>query len=96
MHELTNIVITKIMNEWEYIAEAFRYDDYIITAIKSKEQGDPKKCCREFFRDWLRSNRGVEVGPKVWQTLLDVLKEVNEISEDTVAEITEKVEQLPN
>ena len=94
MHDLTKIVIPKIMNEWELVAEAFHYDIPTITAIKDRERGDPKKCCREFFKDWLQTNRGAEVGPKVWSTLLKILKDVDDISADTIEEITEKVKQL--
>ena len=94
MFDLTKIVISKIMNEWEYVAEAFRYDVPTIKAIKEREHGDPKKCCREFFKDWLESNRGAKAGPKVWSTLLDTLKEVDEIADGTVEEITAKVKKL--
>ena len=94
MRELTKIVIPKIMNEWELISEAFDYDIPIITAIKDKERGDPKKCCREFFKDWLQTNHGVEAGPKAWSTLLTILKDIDEISADIIGEITEKVKQL--
>ena len=94
MFDLTKIVIPKIMNEWEYIAEAFRYDLATIKAINEKGRGDPKKCCREFFKDWLMTNNGAKAGPKVWSTLLDTLKEVDEISTDIIEDITEKVKQL--
>ena len=94
MFDLTKIVIPKIMNEWEYIAEAFRYDLAIIKAIKEKERADPKKCCREFFIDWLMTNNGAEAGPKVWSTLLDTLKEVGEISTDIIEDITKKIKQI--
>ena len=94
MFELSKIVIPKIMIEWEYVAYAFRYDIPAIKAIKERERGDPKKCCREFFIDWLQTNHGAEVGPKVWSTLLNILKQVDEISDETVQEITAKVKQL--
>ena len=82
------------MDKWEYVAEAFRYDPATIKAIKEKENGDPKKCCREFFLDWLTTNNGARVGPKVWSTLLDTLKEVDDISSDITEEIITKVQQL--
>ena len=94
MFDLTKIVIPKIMNQWQYVAEAFRYEIYDIKAIKEKGNGDPKLCCREFFMDWLETQRGARVGPKVWSTLLDTLKEVDEIAEGTVQEITDKVKLL--
>ena len=94
MFNLTKIVIPRIMNEWEYIAEALRYDLATIKAIKDKEQGDPKKCCREFFKDWLMTNNGAKAGPKVWSTLLDALKEVDEIATDNTEHIIAKVKQL--
>ena len=94
MFHITKIVIPKIMNQWEYIAEALRYDLAIIEAIKVKEGKDPKKCCREFFKDWLMTNNGAKAGPKVWSTLLDTLKEVDEIASDITEDIIAKVKQL--
>ena len=94
MYDLTKIVIPKIMNEWEYIAEAFRYDLVMIKAIKEKEGNNPKQCCRELFKDWLMTNNGAKVGPKVWSTLLCVLKDVTEIPVDTIQDIDSKVNQL--
>ena len=94
MFQLSKIVIPKIMNEWELVAEAFLYDIPTIRAIKEKERGDPRKCCREFFIDWLQTNRGAEAGPKVWSTLLKTLKEVNDIAAETIQDITAKVKEL--
>ena len=94
MFHLSKIVIPKIMNQWEYIAEALYYDLPIIEAIKKKGKEDPKECCREFFKDWLTTNNGAEAGPKVWSTLLDALKAVDEISTDITEDIIEKVKQL--
>ena len=94
MFDMTKIVIPKVMNQWEYIAEALRYDLAIIEAIKVKEGRDPKKCCREFFKDWLMTNNGAKAGPKVWSTLLDTLKEVDEIASDITEDIMAKVKQL--
>ena len=82
------------MNEWEHVAEAFRYDLAIIDAINKKGCGDAKQCCREFFKDWLTTDHGAKVGPKVWSTLLDTLKEVDEISADVTKDIVTKVKQL--
>lgn len=94
MFDLAKIVIPKIMTKWEFIAEALRYDISTIEAIKLKEQNDPKQCCREFFKDWLTTKNGEKAGPKVWSTLLDTLKKVDEIGTDITEEITTKVKQL--
>ena len=94
MFDLTKIVIPKIMNEWKYVAEALRYDLATIKAIRENNREDPKKCCREFFEDWLTTNNGAKAGPKVWSTLLDTLKKVDEISDDIIKDITAKVDKL--
>ena len=65
MFDLNKIIIPKIMNEWEYIAEAFRYDVPTIETIKERGYGDAKQCCRELFKDWLTTDHGAKVGPKV-------------------------------
>ena len=94
MFDLNKIVIPKIMNEWEYIAEAFCYDVPTIESINEKGCRDAKQCCRELFKDWLTTDHGAKVGPKVWSTLLDTLKEVDEISADVTKDIVTKVKQL--
>ena len=94
MFDLSKVVIPKIMEEWEYVAEAFRYDLDTIEAIKDRGGGDAKKCCREFFKDWLKTDHGNRVGPKLWSTLLDVLNEVDEITAEITEDITSKVKQL--
>ena len=94
MIDLKKIVISRIMNQWEDIADALRYDLATIQAIKDKERGDPKKCCRELFKDWLMTNNGAKAGPKVWSTLLRALKEADVISVDIIKDIVAEVEQL--
>ena len=94
MLDLTRIVISTIMNEWENIAYALHYDLTIVKSIKEKECGDPKKCCREFFIDWLTTNHGARAGPKMWSMLLDALNKVDEISADVTEAITAEVMQL--
>ena len=94
MFYLTKIVTPKIMKEWEYVAEAFLYDLDIIKAIKERGDGDAKQCCREFFKDWLTTDHGNRVGPKVWSTLLDVLNEVDEISAEITEDIATQIRQL--
>ena len=39
MFDLTKIVIPKVMNEWEYIAEAFRYDLAATDGYSQSQQG---------------------------------------------------------
>ena len=91
MIDLIKIVIPKVMNEWEYIAYALRYDLSNISAIKSRGNADPKKCCRELLKDWLTTKHGAKAGPKVWSTLLDALKQIDDIADDITDNITEKL-----
>ena len=43
MFDLIKIVIPKIMNEWEYVAYAFRYDVATVKAIKQKAKRESKR-----------------------------------------------------
>ena len=95
MIELTKIVTPRIMNQWEYVADALYYRLATIDSIKQQRVCEgPKQCCREFFKDWLTSNNGIKAGPKVWLTLIDALKQVDEISTDIVDDIVKEVLQL--
>ena len=81
------------MNKWDDVAAALQYDLATIIAIREKGWGDPKKCCREFFEDWLITNNGAESGPKEWSTLFDALRKVD-IADDTIDDIIAEVSKL--
>ena len=77
MWQLNNIVVPLIMAHWEDVAYALRYDILTVNGIGAKHN-DPTKCCKELFKDWLSTNRGI--GPKTWETLLKQLKEVADLA----------------
>lgn len=91
MADLSKFVIPRIKAEWEDVAFALRYKIVTVNAIKEKHNEDPKKCCRELFIDWLSTSHGV--GPKTWSTLLDKLKEVEDLSAAT-QEIIKELENI--
>ena len=76
MRDLNKIVVPKISAEWEDVAYELEYDISTVKNIRNKHK-DPKKCCKELFEDWLATDNGVK--PKTWQTLLDKLKEIEEL-----------------
>ena len=78
MDDLNQILVPKICAEWEDVAYALRYEIPIVKFIQSKHNDDPKKCCKELLIDWLRTSNGT--GPKIWLTLLDKLKKVDELT----------------
>ena len=93
MRHIIKLVVPKIMNEWEYIAFALQYDLAAVQAIKQKGHDNPKKCCVEFFKDWLMTSNGAKAGPKVWSTLISALEEIDEISTDITEEIAANIEE---
>lgn len=93
MADVNTIVIPRIKAEWEDVAYALRYKIVQVNAIKAKHNGDPKKCCRELFIDWLSTAHGVS--PKTWSTLLDKLKEVEDLAAAT-HEIINELKKLAN
>lgn len=91
MADINKIVIRRIKAEWEDVAYALHYEIHTIKAIKEKHHGDPKKCCRALFEDWLVTDHGD--GPKIWQTIFDKLKEVEDlvaVREEIIQELTHK------
>ena len=80
MADINKIVIPEIKAEWEDVAYALGYKIVTVQAIKA-EHKELKKCCRELFIDWLSTNHGVS--PKTWSTLLEKLKEVEDLSAAT-------------
>ena len=81
MSVLNKMVVPRISAFWEDVAYALHYHIPTVYAIKLKHDDNPKKCCRELFVDWLTTNNGA--APKTWSTLLDKLKDVDELAAAT-------------
>ena len=94
MFDLTKVVIPKIMDKWELVAESLHYDLDTIEAIRERAFGEPKKCSRELFKDWLLTDHGAKAGPKVWSTLINAIKDIDTISADVIENIIVKVKKL--
>ena len=88
---INKIVVPRIQAEWEDFAYALDYEIATVQGISAKHKEDPKKCCRELFIDWLSTDHGV--GPKTWKTLVERLKEVEDLTAAT-GEIINELEKL--
>ena len=77
MYELTQIVAPRIQDQWEELAFAMRYEPGEVAAIRRNSQ-DLKECCRNLFTDWLTTGHGPT--PKTYQTLLNHIKKVNDLT----------------
>ena len=91
MRELNKIVVPEVSAEWEDIAYELGYEISTVKQIRNKHKENPTKCCKELFEDWLTTNNGAK--PKIWQTLLNKLKEVEELTSITEG-IIEKLIQM--
>ena len=90
MHDLNRIVVPKVSAEWEDIAYALQYDIPTVEQISVQHNDNPTKCCKELFKNWLATDNGTK--PKIWQTLLDKLKEVenlHSITDDIIKKLNE-------
>ena len=96
MADLNKIVLTRVMVEWEELAEGFRYDGAIIATIKERNHQNPKKYCQDFFRDWLGTNNGERAGPKTWLTLFDIIENYTSIASEIREEMIAQVKTLKN
>ena len=77
MWELTKIVIPKIKAHWSDLAKAMRYKYEDIKAFENEDR-DLKERCEKLLTNWLNTGHGPE--PKTYQTLLDHIKEVDELT----------------
>ena len=80
MADIIKIVIPRIQAEWEKVAYILRYSIPAVKAIKENHQNS-EKCCLKLFVDWLSTDRGT--GPKTWSTLIEKLKEVEDLAAAT-------------
>ena len=91
MGKINSIVVPRIQAVWEDVAYALSYEIPTVDTIKAKHKEDPKKCCKELFKDWLSTDHGDS--PKTWSTLIEKLKEVEDLAAATT-EIMNELEKL--
>ena len=90
MGNINKIVVPRIQAEWEDVAYALSYEISTVNGIKAGSE-DPKKNCKKLFIDWLSTDHGV--APKTWSTLIEKLKEIEELATATT-EIVNELEKL--
>ena len=73
---------------WKDVAYALWYKIVAVDKIEANSQ-DPKKQCQDFFQDWLQTNNGGRAGPKTWETLLNAIKKVKQLTRAREEIITE-------
>jgi len=91
MRLIKKYVIPKIAAWWKDVADFLEYKIETIKLIEQKHPRDSEQCCDSLFRDWLSSSHGV--GPKTWTTLLERLKEIEQMAVAT-SDIERKLKQL--
>ena len=90
MHELNRVVVPQVSAEWEDVAFALQYEIPTVAKISETHKGNPAKCCKELFKDWLETDNGAR--PKIWKTLLYKLKEIEDlhrVTEDIIKKLIE-------
>ena len=91
MANINKIVVPRIQADWEDVAWALCYEIATVKTIKAKCNDNPIKCCKELFIDWLSTDHGI--GPKTWSTLIEKLKEIEELAVAT-NDITNELQKL--
>ena len=82
IRDLLRFVVPEVQAHWEKVAFiALRYDTKTVDAIRERFQNNVNKCCQEMFEIWLKTRQGVK--PKTWSTLIEQLKEVDELTSAT-------------
>ena len=91
MHDLNRIVVPKVSALWKDVAYALHYKVSTVKSINSNHSGNLTQCCKELFEDWLVTSNGAT--PKIWGTLLDKLKEIEELDGVTKEIIEELIQK---
>ena len=92
MWDLIKIVIPKVKSSWVKLAYSMGYSVSDIRGFKEDGRNSDEQCC-QLFEDWLTTGHGC--APKTWQTLLQRIKRVNDLT-TAVGEIKEQLSDLEN
>lgn len=86
MHHVMKVIVPKIAGHWKSVAFNLHYDVTRVRIIQEQCRDDPENCTCELFMYWLQSSEGL--GPKSWETLLTVLKQIPKLKA-----VTESIER---
>ena len=89
MWDLINIVIPKVKASWENLAYSMGYSVNAVRGFERDSRYLDEQCCK-LFEDWLTTGQGCT--PKTWQTLLQRIKQVD----DLTAAVEETEKELSN
>ena len=89
MWELIIIVIPKIQAQWESLAYCMRYG---IEEVKGFKREGFKECCKNLFSNWLTTDHDPK--PKTYQTLLEHIEKIDELTAVSVEIRKELIEGL--
>ena len=89
MWDLINLVMPKVKSSWVNLAYSMGYGVNDVRGFEGDGRNSDEQC-RKLFEDWLTTGHGCT--PKTWQTLLQQIKRVN----DLTAAADEIKEQLSN
>jgi len=78
MRLLHEIVIPRIAANWGKVADYLEYEVEDKKLISKKCCNNSERCCVELLEDWLSSDRGVS--PKSWSKLIEVLKQIKNLT----------------
>lgn len=81
MDDINKIVVPRINAHWEDVAYALKFTIEHVKSIKAKCGQDHAQCCKELFKDWLSTDKGLK--PNTWSTLLQKLGEISDIAAAT-------------
>ena len=73
---MIKIVIPKIKAEWENVAYSMQYDIDDVNGIE-KDSSNLAEMCQKLFKNWLASPKGIT--PKTWRTLLQCIRDVDDL-----------------
>ena len=94
MWDLIKIVIPMIKAKWTHVAYSMQYDAEDIEGIE-KDSSDSAESCERLFKNWLASPKGIT---KTWRTLLNCIKDVDELAvtaENIDTELSAKYNKQP-
>jgi len=91
MRRLIKVMTPKIAFMWETVADFLDYNISTINSIKRKYRDDCEECLNGLFRDWLSTNHGVR--PKTWATLLERLREIDQLA-GVISDIETELEEI--
>ena len=85
LDELNQLVVWRVAAQWYEVGVFLEVGAAVMNTIRTDNLHNVRQACRDMFHEWLSGGPGTGEQPRVWQSVLEAVRET--VGKEVAAEI---------